>query len=531
MALALVQINRRIFAWSFLSIFPLGFVVACSGPPIESGARGEGVSNSAGDVRIDVDLTSPVRRMRGGMGASWHAIEKAIPERHGGSGWGANPPADDDAAWEQIYRHAEWLGLDWCRVELEQRMYEPARGRFDWDNAEMRILYRILDYCQRRGVDVFLTQMWGNVAWNTFPEWRDDPVKRVHSGPLSMDDFAQGYAALVEYLVKTKGYTCIRWLCINNEPGHGWSWWQKPPNEPMSITPGLAAVRRALDAKGLNVPLSGPDWTDLPPLEPQKIDFDPYIGAYDIHTYYAHFDGRKGGYPMAQAIERLTDWANWAHARGKPLFLSEMGTMVFGWKENPPGPATYEACLKDAEMVVRGIGAGVDAFNRWSFINRGDLDGHWQLIETWDRANRKLRAEIKPFPNGYFVYGILPRFTAKHSDVLRCAVDGGSNGQHQRVFAAALRSPKGNLTLAVVNDAAVEWDAALRIRGLTNETRLYRYQLTPADRDRADLAIAPNRETGLQAGAARITDRLPALSVTVYTTYKRAHTEPGIIVD
>ena len=33
----------------------------------------------------------------------------------------------------------------------------------------MRILYRILDWCQRNKADVFLQQMWGNVRWNAFP--------------------------------------------------------------------------------------------------------------------------------------------------------------------------------------------------------------------------------------------------------------------------------------------------------------------------------------------------------------------------
>ena len=65
-------------------------------------------------------------RMRGGIGASWHAIEANIPvegdRSHGGSGWGANPPPEDDLAWQAVYRHADWLGLDFCRVELEQRM-------------------------------------------------------------------------------------------------------------------------------------------------------------------------------------------------------------------------------------------------------------------------------------------------------------------------------------------------------------------------------------------------------------------------
>jgi hypothetical protein len=34
----------------------------------------------------------------------------------------------------------------------------------------MRLLYRILDWCEQRKVDVFFQQMWGNVDWNTFPE-------------------------------------------------------------------------------------------------------------------------------------------------------------------------------------------------------------------------------------------------------------------------------------------------------------------------------------------------------------------------
>ena len=108
----------------------------------------------ADEVRVVVDAASVVNTMRGGIGASWHAIEKPISTKfdpifglhdHGGSGWGANPPAEDDNAWGVLYRHAQWLGMDWIRVELEQRMYEPERRRFDWDNPEMRILYRILD--------------------------------------------------------------------------------------------------------------------------------------------------------------------------------------------------------------------------------------------------------------------------------------------------------------------------------------------------------------------------------------------------
>ena len=144
-------------------------------------------------------------------------------------------------------------------------------------------------------------------------------------------------------------------------------------------------MRKALDREGLPVPLSGPDWTDLPELKPQEIDFDPFIGAYDLHSYFARFDWQTGqGYPLVEAEKRLKSWKQWAQERGKPLFLSELGSMVFGWGGGHPGPSTFDAAIKDAELVVRALNAGVDGFNRWSFINRGDLDGQWQMIDTWD---------------------------------------------------------------------------------------------------------------------------------------------------
>jgi len=100
-----------------------------------------------------------------------------------------------------------------------------------------------------------------------------------------------------------------------------------------------------------------------------------------------------------------------------------------------------------------------------------------QFIDTWDRKEKKLLKEYTPHPNTYFVLGLLSRFIAKHSDVLDCRVDGGKVAPWQRVFAAALRSPKGNLTLAVVNDARTEYKASFELRGLAKDSTLYRYSV------------------------------------------------------
>jgi len=493
------------------------------------------------EVGISVRVGEVVHVMRGGIGASWHAIEADIPTNvkhpvfagpaHGGSAWGGNPPASDTARWKQIERHADWLGLDFVRVEIEQRMWQPQRERYTWDGPEMRILYRILDWCERRKADAFLQVMWGNVDWNAWPEFRGNPVTRVHSGPCDMKAFSDSIAALLKHLTQTKHYACIRWLCINNEPGYDWSWWQAPPNTPMSLRDGLEAVRRALDREGIGVPLSGPDWTDLPELKPEKIDFDGFIGAYDLHSYYARFDwAATPGYPLSAAEKHLTAWRTWATARGKPLFLSELGTMVNGWGTNNAGPARFESALKDAELLVRGLNLGVDGFNRWSFVNRGDLDGQWQMISTWDQTNKTLLQTVMPFPNSYFVYGLISRLTAKHSSVVACETHGGQVDGTNRIFAAALRSPRGNLTWVIVNDAPRPWPARLEVRGALGRT-LRKYQVAAEQRDQPGLQIEPLSKVKLTKGAATEADVLPPLSLTIYSTYDLSHSRRGVVAE
>ncbi len=494
----------------------------------------------SGMVAVTVNLDSTLHTMQGGIGASWHAMEDSLPVEgktsHGGSGWGANPDPMDDQAWHEIYRHAQWLGLDFCRVELEQRMYEPEKGKFDWNNPEMRILYRILDWCEKRDVDVFLQQMWSNTDWNAYPQFRSDPIKRLHSAPFSLDDFAEGIAGLAEHLVKNKGYTCIKWLSINNEPGHSWSWWQRPPNEPALFTPALEAVRKALDRREIALPLSAPDWTDSPPLEPEKIDFDPFIGAYDIHCYYSRYDWMDGeklpvDLPLSVVERRLGQWANWAHERNKPFFLTELGSMVFGWRGTDNGPNTFMAALKDAELVIRGLNVRVDGFNKWSFINRGNLDGQWQMINTWDIEGGKLLEKFTPKPDSYFVFGLVPRFIAKYSKVLATTVSDGSIEDMPRVFAAAVSSPQDQLTLLVVNDAESDWEAEFSLSGLQKRISLYKYQVTVEQSDNANLKINPVEKILLSRDRKRFTDNLPALSLTLYTTYNLSHSDGGIITE
>lgn len=492
-------------------------------------------SGSAAAVQVTIDPANVVNTMRGGIGASWHAIEKPIPIGHGGSGWGGYPPPDDERAWQQIYRHASWLGIDWNRVEVEQRIYEPERGRFTFDSTEMRILYRILDWNQQHGANVFFQQMWVNADWLAYPAAVGNPVARVHSAPRDLQAFADGLATLMDYLVNKKRYTCIKWLSITNEPGANWSWWQGPAGEPLPLGAGLTAVQQALAHRGVNLPLSGPDaGVDLfhAVLSP---DDALHLGAYDFHDYDIRLDSESGGY-LEKQVRKISDWVKFAHVQNKPVFLSEFGTLDWPEAASDSRPNRPENVLAASEFILRDANAGVDGFNRWSFLNRGDLDGQWQFVDTFDPKRKALLAEFSPHPNSYFGLGLLSRFTAKHSAVLATEVRDSGARQHvwdkkgQHVFCAAFRSPGGNLTLAMVNDGSAASPVKVAWAGKAPSARFFRYRFGRPEFGRRDVKVDPDPDFSSPRDSTW-TDTLPPQSLTVYSTFHLKHDDPGVVDD
>jgi hypothetical protein len=349
--------------------------------------------------------------------------------------------------------------------------------------------------------------MWHNVRWNSYPG-----VQPLLSAPKSLEDFAEGIATLVEHLTKTKKYSCIRWVCITNEPpGGSWgSWWSMGETNP-PVTPAWKEVRKALDNKNLNIPISGPDWTDLPVFDETKIDFDQYIGAYDIHSYQG-IDEEK------QKI--IEDWAEWAGKHNKPLFLSEIGDMRIGWKDSNPGPKSFAAALSNAESVLRGLSAGVSAFNRWSFTNRGDLDGQFQLIRTWDIENKKYYDKIEVEPEAFYGYGIITRFMAKHSSVV--LTDTIIN---PAILSQTLKSPEGKLTTYILNKSDTSLVVRIMMTGVDAQ-KLYLYRVTQQEVTNPDFRMDPLREINIRDGKTISLD-LPAKSISTLTSFRSMHSDPA----
>src|SRR5579859_1639456 len=174
-----------------------------------------------------------------------------------GSAYGGLPPAGDTAHWDSLLGYANFLGLDWIRLELEQNEYEPTYNQFTWDSPDMQALYHEADWAKAHGVDIFLQEMWQANAWNSIPG-----VLVAHSAPNNMTEWADGFATMVNYLVNVKGYTNIKLLNISNEPMNPWGWWQGNSTDAPDIGVGYNAARAALDADGISLPLAGPEYNN-----------------------------------------------------------------------------------------------------------------------------------------------------------------------------------------------------------------------------------------------------------------------------
>jgi hypothetical protein len=393
-------------------------------------------------------------------------------------------------------------------------MYQPHEGAFDWENDEMQALYRILDWCEAQGADVFLQRMFGHVEWNAFPG-----VHPLLSAPRSLEAFAEGLVQLLHHLLKVRGYTCVRYLCMTNEPPGGtWGyWWSAGSHQGPSLTEAFRTLRHALDTANLTVPIAGPDWTSLPPCPENGMEFDSLLGAFDIHSYF-------GIHPHPDRIATVRDWVAYAHEKQKPFFITEIGNMNLGWGSDHPGPKSFQASLSNAADIVTCMNLGVDAFNRWSFTNRGDLDGQWQLIRTWDTQHKQYLESIQPEPEAYYGYGILTRFLAKYASVLKFAANEPSDGS----LFTACRNTDGSLVLIAINPNKTPLLLECNMsEGHSFPLSTWIYQVTQTAVTAPDFRLNPQRIAPDGDGNLKI--KLPPESISVITDQHLQHEQPGRI--
>ncbi len=513
--------------------------------------------NSTKEVRITINTDSIISEMKAGVGVNFTNFQDSFPvvqlqnqyRSYAGSTWGANPPLSDTASWNKIFNYADWLGIDLARVFVTRNMFESKKGNFDFENSEMQYLYKYLEYCQKNNIDVFVQNFFNNVPWLAVPSAGNDPIKILRSAPNDLEAYTDGLVVLLNHLIKEKHYTCVKYFCITNEPYENWSWYigSFDPDKFASPEPACKMMQEKIKKNNIPVMLSGPDVSIYlsSKIKPTLPLFD-HLNAFDIHSYVTRYDwwadstmtfedGGKGEVNRIKDTEvQYSSWVKRAKEEKKPFIISEMGSFMYGFGEDTNGMSTYPAMLKDAESVLRYSNIGMDGFMRWSFLNRGNLDGQWQFVNTWDMKKHSLLPvhQIKPQNAPFYVWGMLSRFIPKYARVLQSNVEGGKIDEYQRIFTTAYQSPTNkNVSVFVINDSKNEMQANININQFSKSgfKKFYKYAITKESIEKADFALNPLDSIEINDKGLDIT--LLSESLLLISNYKLTANQKGIILD
>ena len=288
--------------------------------------------------------------------------------------WSAYPHADSkDAEWGALMTSAKWdrvyQRLDYMKPGII-RVMDQAGWRYfkgvdqagnpiiDFDTDEVKALFNVLEYCQKNNIVVIFGE-WGAPGYWNEPgkiDRADDP-RWIHMITRYLD-----------FLINEKGYTCISYYNLVNEPNGNWAstngdWeqWKK----------GVQMLNDSIKAIGLKdqLQIAGPDavvnydnpasqYKGLQWMDETVAQLDSIIGVYDVHAYPDGEFVRSGEFGNYYG-----DISKKIRPTGNKLVLGELGLKYSGEmynKNRALAEADPNASVDDSNMFVYDYFYGLD---------------------------------------------------------------------------------------------------------------------------------------------------------------------------
>jgi hypothetical protein len=348
-----------------------------------------------------------------GFGAEWDS-----------RGYNGHGVTDED--FELIADRIRWMRLPLVRSMMQTKWCYLGEGKFEWETPDMQSLYRQLDLCQRENVTVLLTD------WGCEPEWLKIPGIKDVADPL----YAEAIATYMDHLVNQRGYGCIKYFILVNEPNYevkSWDRWRK----------GLENVARAFAEKGLDkrVTLMGPDHSNADDWLQHAVDqLHDILGAYDIHRYEGDEVVRPG--LLEEYFRRQWEYVRTRDPQsdGKPLVVGEAG--LNDDADHPYGNRridSYEYGLFMADYAVQAARAGAAAVSAWMLDDNSHPGFYWGM---W--TNKEKGLKLRPWfcawslLSRYFPQGCTVHRMEQPSPDWRLLVANASSGSEGRAWSICL---------------------------------------------------------------------------------------------
>ncbi|MFA6243788.1 MAG: hypothetical protein WC655_22795, partial [Candidatus Hydrogenedentales bacterium] len=304
---------------------------------------------------------------------------------------------DEDIALRE--ERIAWMDPDWIRMFFWYKDWNPSGDweTFEFDSPNMQSHYRTLDLYQKLGARVNVV----GVEWGVKDPY-GDPVKA-----------GRAIGALLEHLVKVKGYTCVRDWTLTNEPN---GYFVATGYDFRRFREMHEQVKSEIARRGLPVGIVGSDdtnggvnWFEQCVTDPVYFGFTDY---YASHRYfqvserpltYRFYDEHLG--PLEKADPK------------KQLVVAEFGFQdgrTEGAMINPV-MGEYPYAVWVAAFVIQGLNRGVSGYSIWCMHQMYYPGGGFMTYGLWEYKD----SNWKPRPV-YYAWNPLTRFTEPGDQVRVC---------------------------------------------------------------------------------------------------------------
>ena len=386
------------------------------------------------------------------------------------------------------------------------RELRPSFARINheiqWDHAKLDQVAAHLRYMKDTGTELYVT------TWNP----------RVVKTADERAAYARQVVDQLEYLVRQKGLSNIRYYCMTNEMSL--QRWGSLLTDLPTFQAYHEAFYNELKARKLDIGLLA---TDAAPAENWGTlawaagHMDPITAIYGGHHYFSDRtleDERM--YPWF--LERARGAVGVARARGKEFLLGEFGSKQDGrtvdgtmrdvcvYFDTPQEPLV---AIQLAEAAIAAMNAGVYALGYWTFMDAPD-DYAPHYLNKWGlfRCSGSDRSTRAP----YYGYALLTRAFRGPGRVV--AVESGD----PRLRVAALRHDGNAWSIVVVNRNGRDVPLRLAFDGEAPDGTLLKHVYDPAHVVQHPFGDLPGPTGTVALESGRLNDRLAAGTLTVYTS-------------
>ena len=296
-----------------------------------------------------------------------------------------------------IGNRIKWMNIPIVRIMMLTKWCYSVSTGYDWDNKNMQLLYRHLAFCNKNNIDVILTD------WGVEVEWLAvDGIEKTDK-PL----YAEVIGNYLDYLINKKGFTCIKYFVLVNEPNYEVGDFERWRN-------GFENVYQALIDKNLDkkVKLCAPGTSNNKQWFFDTVDEARFaVDVYDAHLYALKDAAAKGS--VYNDLKELWDYAKSfdINIDRKLFFVTEAGMRDGQSASISTQINDYYYGVFIVDFAIQAIHAGSNAVLAWMLDDNSHPDFQWGL---W--TDKKTGMQFRPW---FFTWSLLTRLFPVDSDIFK----------------------------------------------------------------------------------------------------------------